>query len=632
MVERVGSIEYSVDADVKGLVSAENSVDKSSKKMAGSLNQADKAAGMLDVRMTKTAKSVKAANQSMGNLSRKAGQAGIQIQQLVGQVQAGTSPFVALSQQGADLGIVLGAPLVGAIVGIGAVIAGNLIPSLFESTDATKELELALERLDKIVTTTDDGVLVLTNEIAELAKVSREAAEVQISFGLIQAAAAIEKAGEQIRDSFAETSESFFGPGISRAIAQYEILTDRGDQLTESTLKYGAAASRTGKDFGALRSILGELSSELGINRQESIAIFEAFAEADINGTAESFKNLEATLANVTSNYIGSNQTLVEFTANMREQFKTITTASERQELLQRALSNTEEFLKRQSLATSESQKSFEKYIASLQAQADTLGFTDRARANYIASLNDASGAEIAQINLIFDKIEAYKQEAEALKRLQDEQDAAAKAAVESQKQQTQALGQLSSSFSQLSSTVGSTLGEDFARFQNFASAISQVAALTAAVQALADPTALTPVQKFAQYGTVLAAGLSAGASIGAVAYSGRQMGGPVSAGTPYRVGEAGPEIFTDGSRNFLIPGQNGQVIPNQEIGAGDGSGLTVNFNVVNNSSGAEFVAQGAQQNGTTLTVEGLVRDLSTGNGEVSGALNNAYNIERRTR
>lgn len=83
--------------------------------------------------------SARMASGRMGGLGRNAGQAGIQIQQFVGQVQGGQSAMVALSQQGADLGIVLGAPLVGVIVSLGAVLAGTLIPQLFGSKDAASD-------------------------------------------------------------------------------------------------------------------------------------------------------------------------------------------------------------------------------------------------------------------------------------------------------------------------------------------------------------------------------------------------------------------------------------------------------------------------------------------------------------
>lgn len=84
--------------------------------------------------------SAKTAKTAVSGVGRSAGQAGIQIQQMVGQIQGGQSAFVALSQQGADLGIVLGAPLVGVIVSLGAVIAGALVNSLSGATDKFKEL------------------------------------------------------------------------------------------------------------------------------------------------------------------------------------------------------------------------------------------------------------------------------------------------------------------------------------------------------------------------------------------------------------------------------------------------------------------------------------------------------------
>lgn len=50
---------------------------------------------------------------------------------------------------------------------------------------------------------------------------------------------------------------------------------------------------------------------------------------------------------------------------------------------------------------------------------------------------------------------------------------------------------------------------------------------------------------------------------------TGRAVGGPVSAGTPYIVGERGPELF--------IPSSSGQVQPNGRM---DGGGVTINQNI----------------------------------------------------
>jgi hypothetical protein len=58
--------------------------------------------------------------------------------------------------------------------------------------------------------------------------------------------------------------------------------------------------------------------------------------------------------------------------------------------------------------------------------------------------------------------------------------------------------------------------------------------------------------------------------SVGGVFGGGRASGGPVSAGTTYLVGEAGPELFTSST--------SGTIIPNHALGGG--SGTTVNITV----------------------------------------------------
>jgi len=57
-----------------------------------------------------------------------------------------------------------------------------------------------------------------------------------------------------------------------------------------------------------------------------------------------------------------------------------------------------------------------------------------------------------------------------------------------------------------------------------------------------------------------------------------REHGGPVNANSMYRVGEGGkPEIFkaSNGSQ-YMIPGDNGKVISNSDLGGGGGSGSTI--------------------------------------------------------
>jgi hypothetical protein len=78
-----------------------------------------------------------------------------------------------------------------------------------------------------------------------------------------------------------------------------------------------------------------------------------------------------------------------------------------------------------------------------------------------------------------------------------------------------------------------------------------------------------------------LAAGIG-GAIKGAFGF--RAMGGPVSGGSPYVVGEKGPELF--------VPHASGTIVPNNKMGGGSGSGsggVTVNYNIAAGVSRAEL-------------------------------------------
>ncbi|WP_205950237.1 tape measure protein [Pantoea stewartii] len=155
-------------------------------------------------------------------------------------------------------------------------------------------------------------------------------------------------------------------------------------------------------------------------------------------------------------------------------------------------------------------------------------------------------------------------------------------------------IGSVSQGFDGLANLAAGAAGRSsgayqamFALSKGFAVAQAALNLQLAISQALADPTALTPAQKFANYATIASAGASVLSSIGGISYGGgREHGGPVSANSMYRVGEGGkPEIFkaSNGSQ-YMIPGDNGRVMSNKDIGGsgenGGGNVFNVTFNV----------------------------------------------------
>ncbi|WP_063932699.1 tape measure protein, partial [Enterobacter hormaechei] len=165
------------------------------------------------------------------------------------------------------------------------------------------------------------------------------------------------------------------------------------------------------------------------------------------------------------------------------------------------------------------------------------------------------------------------------------------KIAVDEANAQTEAIGSIlgsaSQGFDSLASIIENTSGKSsgayvamFAAAKAFAIAQSTLSLNTAIMQAMADPTALTPAQKMANYAAIASAGASLLSNIASVTMSGgRRYGGTVSAGNAYRINEDGrSEIFqTAGGQQAFIPNQSGKIIPANKVG---GSGGVVNQTV----------------------------------------------------
>ena len=203
-------------------------------------------------------------------------------------------------------------------------------------------------------------------------------------------------------------------------------------------------------------------------------------------------------------------------------------------------------------------------------------------------------------------------------------------------------LGSASQGFDSLASIIADSAGKSNAAYQvmfaaskAFAIAQSTLILNTAIMQAMADPTALTPAQKLANYAAIASAGASLLSNVASISYGGgRENGGPVSASSMYRVGEGGkPEIFkaSNGSQ-YMIPGDNGRVISNRDMGGGGGA---FNYSPVIHVNGdpteqqlamlEAAVKRGAQQ-GYSMAVS----DVASGKGKLSNALTNNFNTTQR--
>ena len=127
-----------------------------------------------------------------------------------------------------------------------------------------------------------------------------------------------------------------------------------------------------------------------------------------------------------------------------------------------------------------------------------------------------------------------------------------------------------------------------------------------------------------------LQAGVVAAKALGVA--GGRQFGGSVNAGGMYRVGENGrAEVFTQGGRNYLLPGDGGgQVTPMSGIGGG---GFSQNVSIVNTSGASVSHNTSADGKQMRILVEQTVsKSISEKRGRIYSAFNRTTNLQSRAR
>jgi hypothetical protein len=399
MAENVGGIVWTAEMKTELLVSAQKIVESSMSKTGAAFERTGKSAQVMNTQLTKSASGV---NTALSGIGASAGRAGIQIQQLVGQIQGGQNVFLALSAQATDLGIVLGAPLLGVIVGLGAALGGTLAPALFKSTDAAGDLEKALSALGEVAETTDDGIVVLTKEIQDLANVSELAARGRLTVALLDAEKAAKAAALGISDAFGGSNF------VDSLLFDIENLTDEirsglGGSLAGFTPEATSQARRIGEAFGAA----GDKAVGLGLEVGGLIVNFEKLRDH------KSLTALRDRLTELSLGAASTNKNATEFLSMIQKFLAGAQQAVTAGEFSQQALNDLAGALKGSSDETRTAKTEFDRLTESLKFQAETAGMTEQQIAEFVVrqlAAKDSTidlDAALKQVSGYYERIKA---------------------------------------------------------------------------------------------------------------------------------------------------------------------------------------------------------------------------------
>lgn len=378
MTDKAGGIEFYIDADASSIDAARNSVKESALQMEMDFKRVDDAVNktgttqeglsrkvsttsgknvastnkvvesqrQLQATLVKTSKQYSKSTKATQGMGRSTGQAAIQVQQLVGQVSGGVNPLIAFSQQAADIGIVMGAPMLGSIIGVGAALGTFLLPNVFKAKSALEQLEEISETINKTMETSADGTLAFSDSLLSLSRRSKVLAQVQIAKTIGDVATQTKSATTIISDSIDKVANRDF-KALSDALIETGLTVDEFMAKFESGFS-NVYAPGAKTQFESLRSDISSLSKEFKITESQAGQLAEAMGFFAENKNALGIGALRSTLEDLSKETGNSSKKLVDFTSKLIPLFEKVSAGVDITNELRTALSGVDGELKGQ--------------------------------------------------------------------------------------------------------------------------------------------------------------------------------------------------------------------------------------------------------------------------------------------
>lgn len=414
--ENVGSIVYTIDADVAPLLKGGQQANAVLKEIEASIDASIDQFKKMDTQVSATAQAVNQSTRSFGGLQNALRQSGYQVQDFVVQVQGGQSALVALSQQGSQLLGVFGAggAVAGALLTIGTVIVGTLIAGMDNATVSTKALTEAQKRLADIFQVSANGVVVLSDKFAKLAETSENAARAQLTMALIDANNVIKDSVQSVT-KLGDALGTWKAP-LSAAISQMDTLTAKGVNVSEALKDLGGTYQGSIVGLNQLNQAVNNISESFGISADDALKLVQALAAVRTNANPDSIAALRDVTVDLSQKYGYANKSLSEFTGEVGKYSLKADQAAESTRLATEMLQGHKVASEADAEATAQNTQRLQTYIQMIKDEGATIAMTARQKALYRAEQMGASEEDKKAINSSFDKIEAYKAEKQAQK------------------------------------------------------------------------------------------------------------------------------------------------------------------------------------------------------------------------
>lgn len=364
------TVGIDVTIDPSGAVSGGRTADRaldqietSADNMTSSVNRGNAALRNVKPSADQAAKSSNALRQQIGNAS-------FQIQDFIVQVQSGTSATTAFAQQAPQLFSAF-SPVLGLVVSLGTVLGGAYLTGLLGATDATEDLDKAIESLNTTISIGDDGVVQFTSSVAKLAATNEQAARSQIALAINQTVEAMTAANAVVSESLTQFDSLFSFLG-GNAVVSLDSARTGLDNLDATLVRTGLSTEEllTQTDLystglSTLSRFVSTVSDELGVTTDQALSLVRAMDGFETQRSPEAMQQLADTVNSVNEATGFANETLVKLAQVVNENTITSAQYADVMSLLKSALAdvgavieqNTESFARQKDVVLAMSQQ-----------------------------------------------------------------------------------------------------------------------------------------------------------------------------------------------------------------------------------------------------------------------------------
>ena len=241
----------------------------------------------LNQKLAKSPAATKAANDSFGSLRNTAGQVGFQVQDMVVQLQSGTSAFVAIGQQGSQLAGAFGpgGAVLGAVIALASAVGGVLYKAFTDTGASAKDLEKGASELSKSFQTARDGSIEFSDALIQLSQNGDAAYGSMVKLIGLQANQQIERATTAIR----EQGKELLGGSVSAQtnITTLDELIARNADVAKTLESINVVADANSAKYGNLAVAVKEMADNYGVSTQQITDMLVAQRQFNAEPTAE---------------------------------------------------------------------------------------------------------------------------------------------------------------------------------------------------------------------------------------------------------------------------------------------------------------------------------------------------------